>query len=302
MHRVRALLEDPWTRPVLWALQLLAIAVMMWSTRNEIFGDHASYLQLAEGILHGEYSHYWQLDVPVPDTFRTPGFPLYIAAVMTVFGSWKAIMWIHLALYLLAIHLTLRIIARFDPRSLAGNLALLFLLPLVNVPYYITQLSPEIPTLAAITTVIYLLVRKDRLSWVDAIALGLLYGFIFQCRPIYLWLPPVIAIATWWARRTAFDKRGHLVALSLFALTLLPYGFGTSSTMACSRSPRLKAVVVWYTWASGAVWSQATRSIATGAISLAMRSSASRQPIRSRRTKLLMRRIGTLSWIRSPLI
>ena len=225
MHRVRALLEDPWTRPVLWALQLLAIAVMMWSTRNEIFGDHASYLQLAEGILHGEYSHYWQLDVPVPDTFRTPGFPLYIAAVMTVFGSWKAIMWIHLALYLLAIHLTLRIIARFDPRSLAGNLALLFLLPLVNVPYYITQLSPEIPTLAAITTVIYLLVRKDRLSWVDAIALGLLYGFIFQCRPIYLWLPPVIAISAWWTERTAFDKRGHLVALSLFALTLLPYGF-----------------------------------------------------------------------------
>jgi len=224
MRVLQRMLEHSLARPALWGLQLLAIAAMMWATRNEIFGDHGSYLALAEGILHGHYSHYWHLDTPVPDTFRTPGFPLYIAAVVSVFGSWKAIMGLHLALYLLAIHLMLRIIARFDPRPLAGNLALLFLLPLVNVPYYITQLSPEIPTLAAITTVIYLLLRKDRLSWMDAVALGLLYGFIFQCRPIYLWLPPVIAIAAWWAKRQAFDRRGHLVALSLFAITLLPYG------------------------------------------------------------------------------
>ena len=39
-----------------------------------------------------------------------------------------------------------------------------------------------------------------------------------------MWLPPVIATAAWWAKRQAFDRRGHLVALSLFAITLLPYG------------------------------------------------------------------------------
>ncbi len=224
MHRLQRGLEHRWTRPILWALHALVIGGMMWSTRNTLFGDHTSYLQLAEGILHGRYSHYWQLDIDVPDTFRTPGFPLYIAAVIQVFGTWKAIMAIHLVLYVIALVLMLRIVSRFDPRALAGNLALLILLPLVNVPYYITQLSPEIPTLVSITAVIYVLVRRDRLTRLDTLALGLLYGFIFQCRPVYLWLPFALAAATWWVRRREFDLRGQLGALGLFVVTLLPYG------------------------------------------------------------------------------
>lgn len=224
MRRLQQLLAQRWTRPVLWALHLLVIALMMWATRNETFGDHGSYLSLAEGILHGEYSHYWFLDIPIPDTYRTPGFPLYIAAVISLFGSWKAVIPIHLLLYVLSLNLMLRIVARFDPRPIVGNLALLLLLPLVNVPYYITQLSPEIPTLAAITAALFVLVRKERLSLMDAVALGLLYGFIFQCRPVYLLLPPCIALVGWWAKRSAFDRSGQLIALSLFAITLLPYG------------------------------------------------------------------------------
>ena len=223
MQYLRRILDAPQLRPLLWLAHVCAIALLMWATRNERSGDHTSYMDLAHGILVGKYSLWWWMPEFVPDTFRTPGFPLYLATIVKLFGNWKAMWAINAALYLLSLHWMVRIIARFDDRPLTGNLALVFLLPLVNVPYYITQVLPEIPALASVTAIVYLVTRPGRMSWMEAIALGALYGFSFQCKPIYLLLPPALAIAHWWYARGRSDVRGHAVALSVFAITLLPY-------------------------------------------------------------------------------
>ncbi|HRH38449.1 MAG TPA: hypothetical protein PK760_08895, partial [Flavobacteriales bacterium] len=223
MHRLQTLLDNRTARRVLWCLNGIVIALMMWATRNERSGDHGTYMALADGILAGRYSmQSWMHDF-IPDTFRTPGFPLYLAGIIKVFGAWQAIQGVQLVLYVISLHLMLRIIARFDGSWLTGNIALLCLLPLVNVPYYITQVLPEIPTLACVTASVYLLTRPYRLSWLNAVALGLLYGFSFQCRPVYMLMPPLLALGALWANKRSFDLRGHALAIVVFVITLVPY-------------------------------------------------------------------------------
>jgi len=213
-------------RTTYWAL-LLAHALMvmatLWATRGLVLGDAPSYIALADGILHGEYTQWWQLEEEVPDTWRTPGFPLYIAVFMWLSGGTKVLTAVQVLLYGLSIYLMLRVMDRFDRRLLVKNLFLLMLLPVVNVPYYIGQVYPEIPTLAAISAALFIITRPGAPGTVEAIALGLLHGFIFQCRPVFLLLPLVLFLVRLAADRGGFRWRGELLTLLVFGITLLPY-------------------------------------------------------------------------------
>jgi len=210
---------------VLIALNVLVTLGIMWATRNVILSDTWSYLGLAEGILNGEYSMWWSLDGEYPDTFRAPGYPLFIAAIMSVFGTWKAVIGVQFVLYWVALYFTLRTIARFDPRLVARNLFLLFLLPMVNVPYYVAQVYTEIPVLAALSVVLFLVMRPGRWSILVSIVLGLLFGFIFQCKPVFLLFPLLFSVTAFLLEKRGSDFRGHGVMLVTFFVTLLPFGF-----------------------------------------------------------------------------
>jgi hypothetical protein len=210
---------------VLLVLNVLMVFFLMWSTRGVVLSDTWSYVGLAEGILHGEYSMWWPLEADYPDTFRTPGFPLMIAVVMFVFGTWKAMVWVNFVLYWVALYLTLRTIGRYDPRPLTRNLFLLLLLPMINVPYYINQVYTEIPTLVAISLFLFVVMRPGKWTVGGSAALGLLFGFMFQCKPVFLIFPTLFAVAAFLMDRKNFDVRGQMVMLFTFVVTLLPYGY-----------------------------------------------------------------------------
>lgn len=218
-------------RTVPWLLAAnMAVALgMVYIIWGKWLGDTSSYLGLAEGILHGNYSMWWELPGSYPDTFRTPGFPLFIAVIMQVFGTWKAVIAVNFVIYGLGLLLTLRTIKTIDPRPQARNLFLLLLLPLLNVPFYIGQVYPEIPSLFAISAVLYMLSGKGPVGIGRALVLGLLYGFIFQSKPIFLLFPFLVPVAGWLVERHGFAFRGHLIAAGIFVLTLLPYGIWNSA-------------------------------------------------------------------------
>lgn len=224
LSRIERILEMRSTYRALIALNFLVVLGMMWATRNTMLSDAWSYIGLAEGILHGEYSMWWPLEGDYPDTFRTPGYPLVLAAVIALFGTWKAIIPIQFVLYWVAVFLMLKVIERYDGRMSVRSLFLLLLLPMVNVPFYITQIYTEIPVLAAISMALYIGSRPGRWTWSTALMLGLLYGFIFQCRPVFLLFPFLQAVIAFLMERTRFDRRGYAVMLGVFVLTLLPYG------------------------------------------------------------------------------
>lgn len=194
----------------------------MWVTRNTVLSDSWSYMGLAEGILHGEYSMWWPLGTDHPDTFRTPGYPLLLAITKYLFGNWRAIVLFQLVLYAASVILTLRTIALWDPRPITGNLFLCLLIPMLNVPFYINQLYAEIPVLFCITLAVWWAARPER-SYVGALGLGLLFGVTFQFRPIFL-LFPVLFFAAMVIRSRGARVLREMATLLTFGLTLLPFG------------------------------------------------------------------------------
>ena len=224
-HRLIPLLDARSTYYALLALNGLVVLTLWWSMRHDRGGDFKAYIGEAEGIMHGSFSMFWMLDHPIPDTFRTPGYPLYIACILWLFGNWKALKIVQLIMYVLIVHFVLRLIDQYDDRPRAKNCFLLLLLLSPNIPWYIPVMSPEIPVILCISV---LLVRDPlwkTQTWLGAIAAGLLYGFIFQCRPIFLFFPiaRVVCDIAFASQRVAWGKSA--VVVLTYVATLLPFGF-----------------------------------------------------------------------------
>lgn len=209
---------------VLVALHVLVACSVLWAARGTVLSDSWSYLALAEGILNGRYSMWWELTEFYPDTFRAPGYPLFVALVIKLFGSWKAALGVQFVMYWLALYFALRTIRDIDPRRAVRSLFLLLLLPLINVPFYIGQLYTEVPVLLALGIVVHWAVRPGRWSVATAVGAGLLLGFAFQCKPAFLLLPPAFVLAAWWFQRREADVRGLGLMLLVFGATLVPFG------------------------------------------------------------------------------
>jgi len=167
---------------------------------------------------------WWMMDPPLPDTFRTPGYPLYIACALWLFHDWAVLKIVQAVFYALALHLMLRLIDRHDRRLMAKNIFLLLLLPSVNIPYYISLMLPEMPVIVCIAALLVSDPLWKKPSWFAAIGIGLLYGFIFQCRPIFLLFPiaRVMCDALFARRSIAWGK--HAVIILTYVATLMPYG------------------------------------------------------------------------------
>ena len=79
LDKLVTVLDNRRTFQWLLGMNILVVFATLLISRNTFLSDGWSYLGLAEGILHGEYSMWWTLDEPYPDTFRAPGYPLLIA-------------------------------------------------------------------------------------------------------------------------------------------------------------------------------------------------------------------------------
>lgn len=222
-ERLHRILDHRRTTFVLVGVNVLVSCAIIWASRHTVLSDTWSYLGLAEGILHGEFSMWWPLDMDYPDTFRTPGYPLFIAVCITLFGSWKSTLVVQFLLYWIALYLTLEVVKRFDPGRVAGNLVLLLLIPMINVPYYIGQLYTEIPVLAAIACTLLIITRPGLRKWYDPLVLGLLFGFIYQCKPIFLLFPVGYVVLSFWFDRSRKELRANGIMLAVFGATVLPY-------------------------------------------------------------------------------
>lgn len=208
---------------VLLGLNVLVTLAIMWASRHTMLSDAWSYICLAEGITHGEYSMWWQLPEEYPDTFRAPGYPLFLAFFIAVFGTWKVAVPVQFAMYAWSVWAMLKVVERLDDRLATRSLFLLLLLPMVNVPYYITQIYTEVPTLTLVTGVLYLLMVVGLRRWYHAALLGALFALLFQMKPVFLLFPFVfVAIFFYFDRsRTALARSG--LVLAVFVGLLLPY-------------------------------------------------------------------------------
>ena len=182
--------------------------------------DH--YWRLGSALLErGELSFY----PGVPSGFRTPGYPVFLAGVMAVFGpSERAVVVIQGLLAAVSLWLnvcSLRLLGVAGLALVLGVATLSFYPSYVDV---IPTIMSENLSLPLMSLVIYCWARhsRDRRS-LDAMLTGLAVGVSTLVRPASLLLVPALALADFLSCRDRFSWRRWVAATMLSITVLLPW-------------------------------------------------------------------------------
>jgi 4-amino-4-deoxy-L-arabinose transferase-like glycosyltransferase len=181
--------------------------------------DSGSYLGTAANLLAG--NGFSQRPAPpyVPYLFRTPAYPVLIAAVWALFGrSLSAVVVFQAGLDLLTCLLVCRIGRRVFGRQ-AGLLGgVLYAVSMVSVAHvaYLASETLFVFLIACLAGVL-LSLRRDLPG---AVAAGGLWGLATLCRPIALLLLPPLAVAMGWPS----GKRSLLRGVALVLAGMLVVG------------------------------------------------------------------------------
>jgi hypothetical protein len=210
-------------------LNLLAALAVAAATFHTVSGDHHTYLGYADGLLHGRYSYWYFFPDYIPDTFRNPGYPVFLFLLKGVGLPEGGIRLIQVGLYLATIVVLLRLLARYEASSswTLRNLFLLLLLPNVQLAYFAAVIFPEVLVAFLLALYGWVAIAWPANTWRRTIALGLLAGAVFQARPIFLLFPGLQLLLDFWQTRpkAAFAWGQAVALLGLFGLTMLPYAY-----------------------------------------------------------------------------
>lgn len=214
-----------------WALlvlNLVATIVVVAATFHTISGDHYTYLGYADGLLHGRYSYWYFLPDYIPDTFRNPGYPIFLFFLKGLGFSEAGIRLTQTAMYIITIAFILRIASHCEASTrswLVRNLLLLILLPNVQLSYLAATISPEILLAFLLAAYGVVVLTWPLGTWRRTLALAGLAGLIFQTRPVFILFPIIQLGLDFWHTfpKSAFAWGRAIVLLGLFGATMLPY-------------------------------------------------------------------------------
>jgi 4-amino-4-deoxy-L-arabinose transferase-like glycosyltransferase len=187
--------------------------------------DAGQYAQYAKNLVDcGVYSLSEQVE-PLPDSFRSPGYPLFLAMCRLVGGEhgWYALArWLQVVLSTVTVLVAYRLarqVAGFWPSCAAAALVALSPHLVVSPAFVLTE------CLAAfvVTTALWLLASAKS---VRAALLGAaVLGFAPLCNETLVFLPLVVTVALW--RR---DRRRAVMVLAVALLPLLAWNVRNQTT------------------------------------------------------------------------
>lgn len=185
------------------------------------FSDEGHYWSLAEGLHHGQFSAWYFLPVPVPETLRTWGYPFFLYACQFISGSRWCPQLIQLGLYVITILMILRLIRHYFPQRAARTIFLFLLVFNNHLAFYAGILIAESITLffTVLFAYVYVLCRP---SWRKFAGLALISFALYQLRPIFMLFPFLLVGYTLFFNRAWLTY--SLLYLLLFILSLLPFG------------------------------------------------------------------------------
>lgn len=181
-------------------------------------GDSGSYKRIAENLLCCSVFSFSVQSPFLPDSHRTPGYPLFLAVLYSLSRSWVAVLFFQ-ALMLSAVPLLLYLICRRLNERVAFIAALIFVIEPTRL-FYSNLLMTDAPFTLGMLAAVYFFFR-----WLDEnrskfiFVSGAILGASTLVRPIglYLWIAFCVAILVRCGIRS-WKK-------SLFALMFFLMGF-----------------------------------------------------------------------------
>jgi 4-amino-4-deoxy-L-arabinose transferase-like glycosyltransferase len=196
-----------------------------WATE---WDDQVGYQRLGHVLATtGKFTKYPDAEPFVPETIRTPVYPLFVAAIYRVLGeSHTAVAAVQAALFALLTLVVYALTARLATRRVALTAAW-FTALFPPFPYYAALVLTELLCTVLVTLGIWTAVRAIQDGrWSDYALTGICIGLATLTRPTYAMLP--VAIVGCIAVIAAARRDWHIVApwgwtLGAFALVLAPW-------------------------------------------------------------------------------
>lgn len=161
-------------------------------------GDSFEYVALAETMLSdGRFAF---SPTAVPETFRTPAYPLFIAGILAVTNNVIFLPIAQFILVALSAALIFLIGTRFYSRGIGLAAAILYAIDpsvYINASVSVT----DTPFVFVLLLGIYVLCMPERLSNWRVFSGGVLMGILALTRPIGLYIFPIIILWLLWERR-----------------------------------------------------------------------------------------------------
>lgn len=198
---------------------VFAIAAERGLDPSFLTGDSRAYALLAEHLLgHGVFSLAAQPPYH-PDSFRAPGYPLFLAGLYAVAGSWPLALFLQVVLLASAPLLLYALVRPYDERAALWG-ALVFALEPLRLFYSASVLSDALFVCALLGSLLLFMRGIDRGSLGMLGAAGAVLGFGILVRPIAILLPVLFAGYAAWALPR---KRLALVPLLAALIIVAPW-------------------------------------------------------------------------------
>ena len=204
-----------------------------------IRADAAQYVTYGYNLVHFGTFSAESSPAPKPDSFRSPGFPLLVAAAFTIGGDARFYAWalfFQSLLSCLLVPLTYLLARLFLPRGwLLLTVLMVALSPhlIAMNSYLLTETLLSVAILAAFTCYVYAC-KQDSLGLF--ILAGLLFGFSYLTNEVVIFLPLLLALITCilfkksTLAKDLFTVRRYLL-IGLLVFFLFPTGWMLRNTL-----------------------------------------------------------------------
>jgi 4-amino-4-deoxy-L-arabinose transferase-like glycosyltransferase len=223
MNFISHFLNSRSTFKILLLVNGLLSCLLFYLFRDLVGGDEKHYLSYAQGLEFGRFSQWWFLQNYIPDTVRTPGYPVFLFLVEKISTSIYFIKAIQFLLYVLSVIMVLNVASTYDKGYRLKNIFLLLLLPYVQVTIFTVTIQPEALMTFLLTLYIFIDSKQMRPEW-KITFLGLLSGCIFLVRPVFLFFPLIIFLFSLFSKRKTVPIGLGLSMLTIYFLSIMPYG------------------------------------------------------------------------------
>ena len=204
-------------------LIIFTLLIFILATRGR-FPDSIGYLNMALGLIDGNFSSWYFLEKIYPETLRMPGYPIFIGFLINIFKSELSIQITQYLLLLISYALSCKIILNKLPEHFARTAVIIFLtisLFSIQLPYYSGLIAPQ--SLASFFMVLYFYVSTLNIksNLIFGVMAGVILCIIFQLLPVILFLPLLILLVAFFCK---ISSKRHVISLIVFSVGLIPFG------------------------------------------------------------------------------
>jgi len=156
-----------------------------------------------------------------PDTLRTPGYPLFLWAATSVFGSYIFVSILQILLTALNCCILFLMIQKFIPKKWALGASLLYLLD-PNVMWFSFIVMADTLFVSLVLLAVYILFFSDKFSPIyKNIIAGALIGGAILVKPIAILLPFILPLFYIWFERGKISVKAIAIGAGLFVVSCM---------------------------------------------------------------------------------